>query len=277
MLDDPWAAFAPQPEKDDPWAAFAPQSKPQPDQRQGPAIGGLATLPAQLLNRVARGQEFNKLTSKADPSTPREIIDDDWERLIDAGIVSDPYTGRPGLVHARSPEDAQKLSGWEQIKNALSSDIGRFVEGMKTLPMRAFQESERERTQGEFDPGTMLEAAMFGRQAPVSIMRPRVFAGKPEPQEIGTMPTPEDFATAAKATGGNQALFEELRNERGIHPAEAAHDAQTDPMLAHDLGAAATEPPDLPPADVPFSAVPPPPPGRRIIPGCRRPASRRGH
>lgn len=89
---------------------------------------------------------------------------------------------------------------------------------------------------------------------------------------IGRVPRSEDFANAANIVGGDDVPFavqEKLLRayqERGLHPAELGHDAQTDPIVAQRLlssdpvdlpGSKSPEPPK-PPTAPPESPLPPP-------------------
>lgn len=91
-------------------------------------------------------------------------------------------------------------------------------------------------------------------------------------EPIGTVARSEDFATAAEVVGGDRApmpVQEKLLRayeERGLHPSEVAHDAQTNPIVAQELlssdkgvmpGGLPREPPvpPKPPAEPP---APPP-------------------
>lgn len=79
---------------------------------------------------------------------------------------------------------------------------------------------------------------------------------------IGGVARSEDFATAAQVVGGPDAPFtvqEKLLksyNEKGLHPSEIAHDAQTDPVVAQRL--LSSDPADLPPGGIPPKEPPPP-------------------
>lgn len=89
---------------------------------------------------------------------------------------------------------------------------------------------------------------------------------------IGQLPTGQDFTDAGNALTQNnttpavEGKLATLYQERGVHPAEVAHDAQSDPTIAQsmassdpqDLPSAYKEPPAPPPAEPP--ATPPTPP-----------------
>jgi hypothetical protein len=92
--------------------------------------------------------------------------------------------------------------------------------------------------------------------------------GQPEVQSIGVLPKGQDFADASTAIGNGDAMpkveakLADLYDQKGIHPAEVAHDAQADPtvaqsMLSSDKGdmpaayGGATEPPEPPAAREP--------------------------
>ena len=87
---------------------------------------------------------------------------------------------------------------------------------------------------------------------------------------IGTAARSEDFVTASQIVGGEKAPFYvqekmlKAYEEQGLHPAELAHDAQTDPIVAQRL--LSSDPTDMPPGgppkppEVPPKAVEPPEP-----------------
>ena len=58
---------------------------------------------------------------------------------------------------------------------------------------------------------------------------------------IGRLPTGEDFSTASKVIGNGDSMpmaekkLLDLYREKGIHPAEVAHDAQTDPTISQGI------------------------------------------
>lgn len=94
---------------------------------------------------------------------------------------------------------------------------------------------------------------------------------------IGTTPTSVDFVAAARAVGGDakmatQEKLLKLYDERGAHPAEIAHDAANDPVIAQRIlssdamdvpngYAAPRRPQEPPPPPKPPKAPEPPEPG----------------
>jgi hypothetical protein len=65
--------------------------------------------------------------------------------------------------------------------------------------------------------------------------------GTPEITEIGGLPKGQDFSNAATAIGNGDAMpkveakLAELYQDKGVHPAEVAHDAQADPTIAQSI------------------------------------------
>lgn len=241
----------------DPWESDPVATAPwENDPVEVSTVPGVEPMPVPqaFLNRLARGTAFDRAANGIKESpTPRSIIGDDFQRLAEAGILRDPITGEPGMVYPHS-QDSPKPSAWEQIKHALASDFTRLIESTKTLPMRAFGASEMFRNEGELNVEPIIEAGAFGitPSAALRVARPRVVEGRPDPQVVGDLPKEQDFKNAAitinpAGTFATEAKLRELWQERGIHPAEAAHDAQGDAMLAHDLSSAAAVPDDLPP------------------------------
>jgi hypothetical protein len=109
---------------------------------------------------------------------------------------------------------------------------------------------------------SMIAAAVFGIGRGV-LRRP---GGAP----IGPLPESQDFVNAAKAIGSDDIAPQEkmlrLYDERGLHPAEVADAAQSDPVVAQKV--LSSEPDDLPggppkppkPPEPPAAKEPPPPP-----------------
>jgi hypothetical protein len=80
--------------------------------------------------------------------------------------------------------------------------------------------------------------------------------------QIGTMPKSQNFVDAARVVGDARMPVQEkmldLYKENGIHPAEAAHAAQNDPVVAQKL--LSSDPKDMPTAPRTTEEPPPPPP-----------------
>ena len=184
----------------------------------------------------------------------------------------------------------QFKAGLDRIKKGFSNthsslDVGMGAFQSITAPLAAaFQAigGAGEKATGGILSGEQINTAlMLADGAPGTFSRVR----NGSQEVIGGLPPPEDFANAGKVMDSPhaEANLKQMWQEDGIHPAEAVHDAQTDAFLKNeitarradfkldpedelilsetggkpgDLGAAATDP-----ADIPLDVQPAMPPG----------------
>ncbi len=156
-------------------------------------------------------------------------------QLQEAGIYRDPATGRGGAIRLFNESVMQPAAvlgdvlvrGVNAGVHGIAGAVGQFVEdahGALGNP----EEAKNEVT--NFANYLMLRGDhQFSRyeHGPAG----------PTDQNIGTLPTDRDFKTSAQVLSAPdaEANLRQLWQERGIHPAEATHDAQADAFLRHDL------------------------------------------
>jgi hypothetical protein len=91
-----------------------------------------------------------------------------------------------------------------------------------------------------FPAGHLAGAPTFSGGAPIWRLK-RDPDGNIQRIPVGDLPEAQDFSNAAQAVGGPNApsvvreKLEQLWQDKGIHPAEVAHDVERDPTIAQDL------------------------------------------
>lgn len=262
MADDEWAAFNPQPAPAaDQWAAFNPQQPAQqetPEPVASPWAGVNDSLPEAFVDRTRWGQALGRIVNagakeagssiRTADVTPLGLSDEALKELQQTGWFHDPAYGKGNAVQfAWEALAIPAAQTWQAIGTGLSAVV-RGVGGAAGQAASEFGESQgmASRAQNEaVNAGNwFLIETGFGRFA-----RVRSTDVGPQIQNIGGLPKAEDFsnATAAlhQADGAAPAIVEQrlqaLWQESGIHPAEAAADAQNDAFLHHSLTAPAGE------------------------------------
>lgn len=290
MAGLPWEQYAQQPEADGPWKGYSPedQGRPLPTDPMPDALQ--TSVPEAFLDRVRAGQALARITQAAvkeggeglGQGTPTGFEDETLSHLIDTGIFHDPLKGRGSPVQIGTEAvaiPAAKL--WETINRGVAAGIhgaggamGQIVEEFGGSQGTANRARNEVINAGNW---AMIEGGM-GR-----FSRPAATPEGVVDQTIGGLPRPEDFSNAAKVLDSPhaEANLKRMWQEDGIHPAEAVHDAQGDAFLKNeitarndnfkldsedelvlaetggrpgDLGAAASDPPDVPLAVQPASA-----------------------
>jgi len=166
-------------------------------------------------------QTMGKGAAQIAGQTPREPL---------PGWVSDLVEARPEL------KDSNERS-WQIVKGA-ANVLGGFG-GVLTSPAGLVSPTI-EKEAGIPKEMTELGLGLLGGSKALSegLQAAKFFRMRDgKAQMIGGLPTTEDFDAAATVLGNPRAAqnLRDLWNEKGIHPAEAAHDAQTDAFLRHDL------------------------------------------
>jgi hypothetical protein len=256
MADD-WAAFDPQPAPADSWAAFNPQAAPEaPAQPDSPTAND--ALPEAFVARAQWGQALGRIVNagaqeagnvvKTADATPLGFSDDDLTTLQKWGIFHDPKYGKPNAVQfATEALTIPAAQAWQAIGTGLSASIrgaGAAIGQAATELGESQGMAQRAQDEATNAGNWFLIESGFGRFA-----RVRSTDIGPQIQEIGGLPRPEDFSNAAGALHAGEGAppphieqrLQTLWQEKGIHPAEAAADAQTDAFLHHDLTAPASE------------------------------------
>jgi hypothetical protein len=207
-----------------------------------------APVPKPFLDRVLRGDALARALGtfraagqgavEGFGEGPLGMSDETAQQWREHGIFSDPATGRPGLLPREDEAAVRALSvlGDTALRSigaaigAAGGVVGNLAEEAG-LPNAA---GLRRETSGfleyELQRGdhARLEHSPEGARS----------------QPIGPLPTDADFRTAAANLGG-PATEQKLRDlwiTRGIHPAEAAHDAGNDNFLRSELTSPDREP-----------------------------------
>jgi hypothetical protein len=274
---------------------FGPQKEMSDDQVFGDRMPDAlqTTVPEAFLDRVRAGQALTRITQAAikegkegmGQATPTGFEDETLNHLVDMGVFHDPASGRGGPIQTLNEAVLMPTAQlWQAITRATSGAIhgagGAF--GQLNEEFGSSQGTANRAKNEVINAGNwlMIEGGM-GR-----FSRPAATPAGVADQPIGGLPRPEDFATAGKVMESPhaEANLKRMWSEDGIHPAEAVHDAQADAFIKNeitaareevklpateeemltetggkpgDLGAAATDPPDVSPAVQPLS-----PPGR---------------
>src|SRR5216684_2862554 len=224
----------------------------------GPAEAfGPSQAPNAFLERVRRGEALKRILDKAVGgavegfgSEPGGLSPEHVRQLRDLGIFHDPHRGSPSLLGLLSEGVTDTtLSGLEMLMRGLEAGIhgaggafGQLVDELGGSGMKA------EREAINFGNFAMIEAGMgrFTRLGPPPDQAPTATQRVLASQDIGGLPKPEDFRTGAdvlRSPAAEQNL-RDLWEERGIHPAEAVHDADSDTFLKADLTHPNPEPRD---------------------------------
>ena len=224
MVDGPWQDYAaPVAPAAGPWQDYAAAPTAEPPQAAAPP-----EVPPSFLHRIATGLAIGD-TASASPEQLRQKgledfnIPDNVAQAFKAGLDRTKKQGPMSAADALMP-------GFQMITSPLSA-LFQAVGG-----------AGEKATGGLLTSESVQDALMLSDGALPRMSRVR---GGVE-QVIGDLPKDGDFQTAAKVLGSPEAdtNLRDLWQERGIHPAEAVHDAQTDSFLKGDLTAKNLEPPD---------------------------------
>lgn len=139
---------------------------------------------------------------------------------------------------------------WDFVGRLFNSANEGFAAGGGQVVAEATgNEAQGERAKRDFR--IMGQMAAIADGANFSRVEPHPITGKMDDVPIGGLPKSEDFAHAAKDIGGDaapratQEKLLRLYEEKGVHPAEVAHDALTDPTVKQSLLSSHAD--DLPP------------------------------
>jgi hypothetical protein len=227
--------------------------------------------PRAWLDRIRQGQALQRILDRVKESAgegfgpqPLGLSDEHQRQLRDLGIFTNLSTGKPGvigLLEAPFEFTSQTLDAIMRSANAgvhgLGGAFGQLIEeleGNRTEGLKAEREAINFWNQLQIEMGMGSYVRMI-RSGPHDMAV----------QPIGGLPNKWDFKNAADALGGKgtEARLRQLWQEKGVHPAEAVHDAQQDAFLHAELtagGADVTRPENLPT----LQQQPPPAPGLLI-------------
>lgn len=197
-------------------------------------------VPPSFLHRIATGM----MVGGAADASPEELRQKGFGDFDYPANVAAQF--RAGLDRARQATSV--LAGKPTGMVRAGAEWDQMMGGVQALgsPLTAaFQLAGgmvEKGTGGVLNSEAVQDALMLSDGAPARISRVR---GGVE-QVIGELPKDGDFKAAAKVLDAAPAEqnLRDLWQERGIHPAEAAHDAQTDSFLRGDLTRPNLEPPD---------------------------------
>lgn len=236
-MNGPWDDYAQPadgPPADGPWTAY--QQQPAPAPAAGPwtdyqKLDVPEHIPEAMEQRIAAG---------------------DQARKREGGLLQ---TIPDGIRLMSTPEGRTRI--WDAVKAYPSKMLNDMIE-MGELPGKVAQGKVDLTTQEGIDQavglgmlvglGRLNKLGTTGKTSGLSVAMGENLAriersptGEIHDLPIGGAARAEDFANAAHVVGGEEAPFavqeKMLRSykEEGIHPAELAHDAQTDPVVAQRL------------------------------------------
>lgn len=242
--------------------SFEPDPVEKLEKSAGP---GLATRVVQAINE---GFEAGFGES------PTGLSPEDAKRLQKLGIFQDPDKPSDittGLRFLNEPVIRGAYSAIEATFRTMNATIyGAGAAGGQLLA-EATGGNEAEQARARRDGAHLATIATLLSGAQPVARRTRGPTGEIINEPIGSIARSEDFATAAEIVGGDKApmpVQEKLLRayeEKGLHPSEVAHDAQTNPIVAQELlssdkGVMPGGPPREPPAPPKPPAEPPAPP-----------------
>jgi hypothetical protein len=206
--------------------------------------------------------------------SPTGLSTEDTRKLQKLGIFQDPDAPRDITSGIRFLNEAAIRPAYSAIEatfrtmNATIYGVG-AASGQVVAEATGANEAEQARARRD---GAHLAtiATLLAGANPVA-RRTRGPTGEIINEPIGSIARSEDFATASEIIGGEKApmpVQEKLLRsyeERGLHPSELAHEAQTDPIVAQALLSSDKDvlpggPPREPPAPPKPPAEPPAPP-----------------
>jgi hypothetical protein len=168
---------------------------------------------------------------------PVGLSPEDETKLSGMGIFHQPGTtpttlqlANEAVIRPAYTAAQVMLRGLNGVISGIGADLGNEI----SLTTGA-NEAETERAKHDMATMAQVVATLAGAHSPVS----RV--GLAGDEIVGNLPRAQDFTDAAKVVGdGNVApatreAIVQLYEDHGIHPAEVAQDAQTDPGVAKSL------------------------------------------
>jgi hypothetical protein len=201
-------------------------------------------VPEAFLDRVRAGERMRKIFKAAGEGfgeqTPTGLSDETLGQLTDIGVFHDPASGRASPVQfANEALILPTAKAFDTILRGVNAGLyaganafGQIVDAL------GGQGGKAEKEAINFGNWAMIEGGM-GR-----FSRPGItpHAG-PQDQPIGGLPKEADFKAAGEVMKSPEAeaRLRQMWEEKGIHPAEAVHDAHYDAFLKHDLVAKAED------------------------------------
>jgi hypothetical protein len=265
--DGPWKDYAEPAAKEPPYAIEVPDHIPaaflrrfsiEPDpvdnleKVAGPSLasrvlgaireGGAAGFGANPIGLPPEDvKKFQKLGIFQDPDAPSDITS--GIRFLNEAMIRPAYSAIEATFRG--------INSGIYAAGALGGQVAAEVTGGN--------EAEQARARRDGAHLATVATLLMGSQ-PVA-RRTRTPTGEVVPEPIGTLARSEDFAVAAEIVAGEKApraVQEKMLRayeEKGIHPSELAHDAQTNPIVAQRL--LSSDKADLPPGGPPEPPKPP--------------------
>lgn len=217
--------------------------------------------PKSFIERLQIGDRISRVAKAAATgakegwsATPTGLSDEFLNKMIDIGIFHDPLKGS-GNIGQKAAETTMLpvmqvgpflMSAMDSGIHAAGNAAGQIAAEFGSNEAGVAGVNSAERVKNE-----VINAGYFAMlQAGNNVGRTsRGPTGKFSSETVGGVAKSTDFVDAARVIGGDEAprpVQEKMLRayeETGIHPAELAHDAQTDPVVAQNLLSSDKAPP----------------------------------
>lgn len=209
-----------------------PQALPEVSKQMGPGFTG--RLYAAMTEGASAGFGEN----------PIGLPPEDTKKLQDIGIFAkpdEPYNVVSGIRFLNEAMIRPAYGALQTVFRGVNAAIygAGAVGGQIAAEVTGGNEAEQARARRDGAQFATIATLLMGGH-PVSRNRAGP-AGEMVTENIGALPRSDDFVNAARVTAGEDAPMPvqqkmlRLWEEKGIHPAEAAADAQRDPVIAQRL------------------------------------------
>lgn len=210
--------------------------------------------PAAFLDRMIRGEHITRVLGEIGASakegwgTPEAFSPAFEQQARDLGLFNDPAKGQASPIRTFNEALARPIGAGIAVLGAATNAgvhaLGTIVGGVAgDLGLDPDKKAKTETI--NFLNFLMADA---GGRGGMPMSRPyRTPLGAVHDQPIGGLPEAGEYGDAAHVTIGGPAppyaadKMERLWDQHGIHPAEVAHDAQSDVTIAQDLASSAGE------------------------------------
>lgn len=275
--DGPWKDYAePAPAKERPYGIPVPDHIPTPFLRRfsiepDPVDNLAKTAGPGLASRVL-GAIYEGGAAGFGPN-PTGISPEDTAKLRKLGIFQDPDAPSDITSGIRFANEAVIRPAYSAIEATFRGiNAGIYAAGALggQVVAEATGGNEAEQARARRDGAHLATVATLLAGGNPVARKARTPTGEIIPEQIGTIARSEDFAVASEIVGGEKAPMavqeKMLRayEEKGIHPSELAHDAQSDPIVAQRL--LSSDKDVLPDGGAPPPPKPPKPPAEPPAP-----------
>jgi hypothetical protein len=225
------------------------------DEIDGYLQGPKEPVPAAYLDRVRRGTALGRVLGRigegvkfgwGQPEGMSAEAEKFWRGL---GVFNDPEKGQASPIRTMNEAMIRPFSaGW----NVMEAAFGAGVTGIGALAGGIAEEfGADEGSAGRLarDVRMWTEMALTAPGLQVPVARPhRMPTGEVRDVPIGNLPEAGDFAAASRVVAGtptpHPGILDKIRRlwrEHGIHPAEVAYDAESNPTIAQDLASSTSD------------------------------------